>query len=393
MLSYYPNDTTHNVDLQGCVFAGEYFYIAGRSRNNPDGINQIYVLDRQGSLVDSFPQVGTSNRYMRDLAWDGELLWGSGETAVIAFTTEGDSVRSWEGPANYNQSLAWDPDRELMYVSGITTDISAYDSNGEFAMAIDRQGIYTYGLAYWSEDPEGYPLYAIHLLDDTTYVNRFNPDTGEMIEGSILIQGEGGTPKGAYISDQYDAYSWMLMTTVNNTVDRVAMDRIDIWYLSGNVKWMLMEPTEGEITAGNSEELAIDIYTLDFAPGLMECDLVFMHNAFDQETFIPVTMTVLDEGSVGGSRETLPKEFGIMEIYPNPFNSSTIIRYSLPVAAEVTAVIYDLHGREISTLVQHQQTAGYHHFTLDGTQYTAGIYLCRLEAGEQTSVGKVVLVK
>ncbi len=400
MLSYYPNDSTHNTDLEGCVFAGEYFYIAGRGRNNPEGITQIYVLDKQGSLVDSFPQAGTSNNGMKDLAWDGELLWGSGETAVIAFTTEGDSVRSWEGPGSSNQALTWDPDRELIWVASITnTTIAAFERDGgDPVIEIDRprigeQPVRIYGLAYCSDDPDGYPLYVIHYLHDTTYVDRFNPDTGEMIEGSTLIQGEGGSPSGASVSDQYDAYSWMLITTADNTVDRVALDRIDIWYLSGNVKWMLLEPTEGVITAGNSEELAIDIYTLDFAPGIMECDLVFLHNAFDMETFIPVTMTVLEEGSVGGTSETLPQEFGITKIYPNPFNSSTIIRYSLPVAAEVTAVIYDLHGREISTLIQQQQTAGYHHFTLDGAQYAAGIYLCRLEAGEQTSVGKVVLVK
>ncbi|HHE47133.1 MAG TPA: hypothetical protein ENL08_05470, partial [Bacteroidetes bacterium] len=81
--SYYTSDSTYNGRLEGGVFAGNYFYIAGqKARGDNEGRNQIYKLDRQGSLVDSFPQVGTSNNGMKDLAWDGELLWGSGERSV-----------------------------------------------------------------------------------------------------------------------------------------------------------------------------------------------------------------------------------------------------------------------------------------------------------------------
>jgi tetratricopeptide (TPR) repeat protein len=81
----------------------------------------------------------------------------------------------------------------------------------------------------------------------------------------------------------------------------------------------------------------------------------------------------------------LPNEFRIFENYPNPFNPSTTIKYSLPVNSKVEVLIYDIMGREVKTLVNGNNSIGYKEVVWDGRnnngqQVSSGIYICRLNA-------------
>jgi parallel beta-helix repeat protein len=91
---------------------------------------------------------------------------------------------------------------------------------------------------------------------------------------------------------------------------------------------------------------------------------------------------------VGVDQErTNPTGFVLYQNYPNPFNPSTEIRYQVPGASWVTLRVYDLLGKEVSTLVNERKPAGSYGALFDGSEFASGVYLCRLEArqidGEQ----------
>ena len=88
-----------------------------------------------------------------------------------------------------------------------------------------------------------------------------------------------------------------------------------------------------------------------------------------------------------------PKQFALYPNTPNPFNPSTTIRYTLPRSSEVTLTIYDLLGREITTLVNKTQTPGEYSVIWNGQDHPSGIYLCELKAGDFTETRKLVLQK
>jgi len=90
---------------------------------------------------------------------------------------------------------------------------------------------------------------------------------------------------------------------------------------------------------------------------------------------------------------TLPDTYSIYNIYPNPFNPTTYIDYSLPENASIELFVYNIHGRHIQTLVQDFQTAGYHSINWNAQNYPSGIYLIRLESGKYSETQKVVLIK
>ena len=79
--------------------------------------------------------------------------------------------------------------------------------------------------------------------------------------------------------------------------------------------------------------------------------------------------------------------------YPNPFNPTTIIEYSLPVSSKVSLIIYNLRGQEVAKLVSGEMEAGYHKVTWDASNLSSGIYFYRLQAGDFVHTRKMVLLK
>ncbi|MEW6754877.1 MAG: FG-GAP-like repeat-containing protein [Candidatus Latescibacterota bacterium] len=84
----------------------------------------------------------------------------------------------------------------------------------------------------------------------------------------------------------------------------------------------------------------------------------------------------------------LPRSFGLQPNYPNPFNGSTVIRFSLPARGPAELVVYNLAGQKVATLVLGERGAGTHAATWDGRDdegqpLATGAYLCHLRAGGQ----------
>ncbi|HLE55901.1 MAG TPA: T9SS type A sorting domain-containing protein, partial [Rhodothermia bacterium] len=93
------------------------------------------------------------------------------------------------------------------------------------------------------------------------------------------------------------------------------------------------------------------------------------------------------------SETELPAEFALHGNYPNPFNPSTNISFSLPQRSDVTVRIYDLNGRLVETLVQSDFDAGTHSVRWDASSVASGTYLYRLVAGDYVASRKMLLVR
>jgi parallel beta-helix repeat protein len=88
-----------------------------------------------------------------------------------------------------------------------------------------------------------------------------------------------------------------------------------------------------------------------------------------------------------------PTKFSLEQNHPNPFNPFTTIEFSLPVAGMTKLTVFDLQGRRIASLIDSWYPAGDHEVVFDGSDFSTGIYLYRLEAGDFTASGKMVLLK
>jgi hypothetical protein len=83
----------------------------------------------------------------------------------------------------------------------------------------------------------------------------------------------------------------------------------------------------------------------------------------------------------------------ILSAYPNPFNPTTQLVFSLPKAQRVTLAVYDLNGQEVKMLVDDVMGAGEHRMVLDGSALPSGVYFARLAGAGISQTQKLLLLK
>ena len=96
---------------------------------------------------------------------------------------------------------------------------------------------------------------------------------------------------------------------------------------------------------------------------------------------------------VNESLPTVPMTFGLLQNFPNPFNPSTTIRYSVAHEEIVTVTVYDLLGRVVHQLVNARQPAGIYEARFDGGRLPSGLYICTMRAGKFEQSSKLLLLK
>ncbi len=286
MVSQIVDDTR----IQGVVFINEMFYIAGSNSRDP----QIYILNRNGELIDQFNQMGVNETYgYKDLAFDGELIWGGYRENIYGFTPDGELVHQIESPINTSNNLAWDSDRGVLWTSSTTSDIIGIDLEGNQIAVVDRTDLRIYGLSYWSDDPNECPLYVYHRDRDIAeqIVSKKNPENDENVLVEILDPNGNGSGSGSFITNQYDLYSWVFITIVNDAGE----DRLEVWQLDSRTDWMDIDRIEGIIEANQAEEFTLTLSAEGLPADVYEGQIVFTHNGIGGETSIPIRLTVLEE--------------------------------------------------------------------------------------------------
>jgi 1,4-alpha-glucan branching enzyme len=86
-------------------------------------------------------------------------------------------------------------------------------------------------------------------------------------------------------------------------------------------------------------------------------------------------------------------DYSLGQNYPNPFNPNTTISYSIKQAGDVSLIVYDVLGREVTTLVNEPKSIGKYSVNFDGSNLTSGIYFYTIRSESFTQTKKLVLIK
>ena len=97
-------------------------------------------------------------------------------------------------------------------------------------------------------------------------------------------------------------------------------------------------------------------------------------------------LSVSDEPNISSNYILLPN-------YPNPFNPSTKISYSIPSTSKVTLKIYDILGKEVAILVNEEKSLGEYEVEFNAADLPSGIYFYQLKAGKFIQTKKMVLLR
>ncbi len=89
---------------------------------------------------------------------------------------------------------------------------------------------------------------------------------------------------------------------------------------------------------------------------------------------------------------SIPRELTSL-VYPNPFNSTTTLKFSLEQPAHTSLTVFNLQGKEVKQLFEGLLPSGWHRMNFNAAGLSAGTYFVHLEAGGQQAVQKIMLMK
>ena len=155
---------------------------------------------------------------------------------------------------------------------------------------------------------------------------------------------------------------------------------------------------ESSFQNGITRYLAYSIFNQPFDSRTME---IFIKSAGDlniddiqiTETDINGDALYLSHSKNGQSYQTGPHRFELSKLYPNPFNPSTEVSFSLPVDGHVQLAAYDIRGKEVDMIFEGAQSVGQHSYTWNASNLPSGVYYIRLQAGELVTSQKALLIK
>ncbi len=107
-------------------------------------------------------------------------------------------------------------------------------------------------------------------------------------------------------------------------------------------------------------------------------------------TISKIKLTSTGERKIPG---LTPDKFKLSSNYPNPFNPTTTIPYQVPETVPVKIDLFNILGRQVTSLVDKEQSPGFYEAKLDGSNLSSGMYFYRIQAGDFTETKKLLLIK
>lgn len=116
-------------------------------------------------------------------------------------------------------------------------------------------------------------------------------------------------------------------------------------------------------------------------------DTTYEGNAPDMGAFESPYTEGIEEDQI------IPEKFALHHPYPNPFNPTTTIEFSLPNSGLVSLNVYDILGRKVETILNQHMDAGTHKLQWDASNVPTGIYFVSMVSGNFTQTRKVMVLK
>jgi hypothetical protein len=217
------------------------------------------------------------------------------------------------------------------------------------------------GFSYGSGDNDAW-LIKTDANGDTLWTKTFGGDSSD-VGYSIQQTSDGGYVlcgyTNSYGSGDFDA--WLIKTDAN-----------------GDTLWTKTIGDTGCLDWGNSVQQTSDGGYI--VAGSKDGDVLLVKVAPD--------ITSIDENP-----NVALNNYQLHQNYPNPYNPSTTIEFALPKSEYVELKVYNLLGKEVTTLVSEKLNQGNHTYQFDGKNLASGVYYYRIEAGNFVQTRKMIYLK
>ena len=247
-------------------------------------------------------------------------------------------------------------------------------------------------------------LTSIDAVGDSEYTFEASTlrDSTSEDNGMTLFKVVGSMTGGIFHSNEHEGYSidniapgvpeGLIATAVEDGIELVWNVSIDDDFQYFVLERSLEESFLSSVTFELIDTIYVDMdYEMNQTYFYRLAAVDYAGNYSDFSDVVQAALLSLDENLI-------PAEFALHQNYPNPFNPVTQIKYDLAEDGLVTINIFDVLGRNIRTLLNVNQSAGYHSIRWDATNdygeaVSAGMYFYLIQAGEFKQTRKMVLLK
>ena len=160
----------------------------------------------------------------------------------------------------------------------------------------------------------------------------------------------------------------------------------------GYTTWLDLETRTGFVDAGTRTSLTIVFDATDLESGDYTQNLIIEDTLAQVGVEVPIYLNIGENNDISDRLE-IPFEWSLDQSYPNPFNSTTVISYSLKERCFASLIVFDLNGRVVASLIEGEMAAGRYRVVFDQTGLPTGVYIYRLEASMFTATRKMILIR
>jgi len=404
IFNYAVGDSVDDSGLYGVAFDGENFYISGQvsRREFP---HMLYVFDRDGNHREDVQQYNIDSSVTRgytEIDFNGENLVAVEQRRIVTLTREGAFVDSFTTEENPTQAMTWSPDRGTFFAKSMTgRRFYEYDTIGNVVNEFEYEGetIYSIGMTWFAEDPEGFNLYIFahnrhpDEVGDRSRLElrKMNPETGEIrLIRYLRFEGmtEDDRPLGCVITNRWNPLLWTFIGLINVT----PKDRLVGFEIGPNLSWISYDPQIGSVQPEERQSFGLSVNSIGMPEQDYSLVLELFHNAEGDRFDIPLLISI-GEVSVSADNLVTPTGFGLSAAWPNPFNPSTKLDFYLPFNSEAGIMVWDVSGRLVNEFHIGNLSSGSHSFEFDGSDLASGVYIIQLTAGNLVTSRKVVLMR
>ncbi len=292
----------------------------------------VFIFDREGNYLDTYANSDDGLNNIRGIDFrDGHLFVTSGDEYVAEFDGPHNRLEDFinDGSDPFDIMFLEDGRSLLCDIQGTSDNVRMYNTNGE----LDHE------------------IFSVNFPEQVQF------DLAN--EGQFLNAG----------------FSENVITGFNldETIFQFTWDSGRGVYRLGN----------GNILATNGD------YVAELDP---ETGNIIEVKAEGSYRFIEL-IPALYQTDVNEPNSNIPTSYALLENYPNPFNASTLIKYELPEASNVTIEIFDILGCKVSTLRDAIQPAGQYQVVWNADNVSSGVYLYKITTDNFSDTKKMMLVK
>lgn len=382
--------------IRALAVSGNKVYLGGASFDmvgDSSRINIAAVDTGSGAVLPWYPALNATNQHVTVFAVDGSTLYVGGSFDQIgdadihniaSFDTSSSTPNNWN-PDIDATSFAIVISPTMVYIGGDFGKVGGV-SRASLA-AVDKT---TAALTSWDAQLDDY-VTAIGIsptYQKVYFGGGFTVVLGEFSQnlGAVTNPYDPALPVGltsfTASANQHDVeLLWQTATEVNNYGFEI--ERRNVRNVNGGIQtWTKAGFVEGHGTSNTPKEYSFTDEKLSPGRYAYRIKQIDLNGSF--------TYTHAVEVEVG----TAPREFSLSQNFPNPFNPTTTIGFTLQASGHTTLKVYDMIGREVATLADENLEAGvYHQRIFTASNLASGIYFARLTNNHNTQIRKMLLMK